>query len=276
MRTLVHVSDLHFGKTEPHLEQALHAFLEMRQPDLVIVSGDLTQRATPRQFRAAAQFFSTLSAPLFVVPGNHDIPLYSFWNRCVRPYANYKTYISPELESVHIDSEIAVVGLNTVRAFKIKEGRVNSAQTKKVERAFHGLLPGVVKIIVSHHPFNIPRTHYKRPLSHVRQFWRTFAATPIDLFLSGHLHDTLSRYADTAYKVPIQGGPLLVQAGTAISTRRRREGNAFNVIMIDYPNLSIERYVAEKSELDFKKTVTEHFVNRASGWTRKEAVFSEI
>ena len=267
MRTIVHISDLHFGRTEPDLEEALRNVILERKPHLIIVSGDLTQRATHKQFLEAELFFASLPFPIFIVPGNHDVPLYSFWKRFSRPYANYKKHISDDLEPEYLDDEMAVVGVNTVRIFRMKEGSVDDLQTKRVYHMFRGLQPAVFKIIVSHHPFNIPEEHYKRPLARSRKFWKFFEDMHIDLFLSGHLHDTLAHRGDAPYKID-PNGSLIIQAGTAISTRRRKEGNAFNIITLDAPALQIERYMALPGAAQFSLTKTESFMRDKKSWVR--------
>jgi predicted MPP superfamily phosphohydrolase len=266
MRTIIHISDLHFGRTEPDLEEALRAKILERKPDLIIVSGDLTQRATKKQFLEAELFFASLPFPIIIVPGNHDVPLYSFWKRFSRPYANYQKHISHDLEPEYLDDEMAVVGINTVRILRMKEGSINDLQTKRVYDMFHNLGENVFKIVVSHHPFNIPKGHYKRPLARSRKFWKYFEGLHIDLFLSGHLHDTLIHQKNSLYKID-PNGSLIIQAGTAISTRRREEGNAFNIVSLDFPTITVERYGAPDRK-SFMLLKTESFVRNLAGWVR--------
>lgn len=268
MRTLVHISDLHFGKTEPDLEEALRQTILERKPDLIIVSGDLTQRATKKQFLEAELFFSSLPFPIFVVPGNHDVPLYSFWKRFSRPYAHYQKYISADLEPEYLDEELAIVGINTVRILRMKEGSIDQLQTARVQHLFRDLSPQVLKIIVSHHPFNIPKRHIKRPMARVRRFWKSIEDGPIDLFLSGHLHDTLTHEQDSLYKID-PNGSLIIQAGTAISTRRRKEGNAFNILTLDLPSIRVERYMAVGTTR-FSLARTDVFIRKTDGWVRAQ------
>lgn len=268
MRTLIHISDLHFGRTDPALEEKLKAMILARKPDLIIVSGDLTQRATRKQFLEAELFFSSLPFPLLVVPGNHDVPLYSFWKRFSFPYKNFKRYISDDLEPEYLDDEMAVVGINTVRILRMVEGSVSQLQTKRVHNMFDHVGKEVFRIVVSHHPFNIPKGHYKPPMAKVKKFWHSIdEVAKVDLFLSGHLHDTFIHREDPVYKVANKGS-LIVQAGTAISTRRRKEGNVFNVITLDYPNISIERYMTENGNFDFSLIKTDKFVKTSEGWQR--------
>ena len=98
------------------------------KPDLVVVSGDLTQRARIEQFKEARRFLDSLPSPQIVVPGNHDVPLYDVLSRFARPLARYRRYITEDLEPFYADDEIAVLGLNTARSLTIKGGRINEAQ----------------------------------------------------------------------------------------------------------------------------------------------------
>src|SRR5882724_10264204 len=128
MRTLVHLSDLHFGRVDERLVEPLIAAVTEIDPDLVAVSGDLTQRARSHQFREARAFLDALPQPQIVVPGNHDVPLHNVFTRFVRPLDKYKGYITDDLQPVYQDNEIVVVGVNTARSLTIKGGRINENQ----------------------------------------------------------------------------------------------------------------------------------------------------
>jgi 3',5'-cyclic AMP phosphodiesterase CpdA len=155
MKTIVHISDLHFGTEVPDVAEALVADVEARAPTLVIVSGDLTQRARRKQFEAARNFLARLPMPQLVVPGNHDVPLYDVARRFISPLKRYCHFISQELDPTFSDDEIIVVGLNTARSFTWKNGRISVDQIEALEgRLERGGLR--VKIVVTHHPFLPP------------------------------------------------------------------------------------------------------------------------
>ena len=103
MRTLVHLSDLHFGRTDPALIEPLLASIAAIAPDLVVVSGDLTQRARAAQFAEARAFLDRIAQPRIVVPGNHDVPLYRVWERFLSPLGKYKKHIGSDLEPTFVD-----------------------------------------------------------------------------------------------------------------------------------------------------------------------------
>ncbi|MGZ8212786.1 MAG: metallophosphoesterase family protein, partial [Burkholderiales bacterium] len=128
MRTLVHLSDLHFGRVNEAVLGPLARRIGAIAPDVVVVSGDLTQRARKRQFRAARAFLDTLPTPQIVVPGNHDIPLDTVVARFLTPLRNYRRYIGNDLEPGFVDHQIAVVGVNTARSLTFKGGRINEDQ----------------------------------------------------------------------------------------------------------------------------------------------------
>ena len=89
---LLHLSDLHFGTERPECIRAIQKFCAVHKPEVVVVSGDLTQRAKFKEFYACKQFLESLNIPYFVVPGNHDIPLYHVWNRAFRPFGLYQLF----------------------------------------------------------------------------------------------------------------------------------------------------------------------------------------
>ena len=125
MRTLVHLSDLHFGRTDPALIEPLIASVNGIGANLVVVSGDLTQRAKQAQFEEARDFLARLAPPRLVVPGNHDVPLYRVWERFLSPLGKYCRIIDSNLEPTFVDGEIAVVGVNTARSFTFKDETVS-------------------------------------------------------------------------------------------------------------------------------------------------------
>jgi 3',5'-cyclic AMP phosphodiesterase CpdA len=242
LRTIVHLSDLHFGRVDAQLLAPLRERLRALRPHLVVVSGDLTQRAKSAQFREARAYLDTLPAPCLVVPGNHDVPLYNVLHRFFRPLARYRRYICRELEPAHVDDEIAVVGVNTARSAVFKGGRINEAQIARVREVICTLPKRVTKIVVTHHPFDLPPGHDSRELvGRSREAMRMFASCGADILLSGHLHESYA--SDTKLRYKIDGFvALVVQAGTATSTRGRGEANSFNVLRIDHPTVRVERF----------------------------------
>ena len=270
MRTLVHLSDLHFGRVDPVLLAPLAQAIAGLQPDLVVVSGDFTQRARTAQFRDAAQWLSTLPQPQLLVPGNHDVPLYDVFRRFLAPLDRFHRWIEDDPFPWYEDAEIAVIGVNTARSLTFKGGRINAEQVAEVARRFHALPESVTRIVVSHHPFDLPDGAEATDLvGRADMAMEAFAGCGVDLFLSGHLHR--SHAASTASRYLIEGFAALVfQAGTATSTRGRGEANAFNTIRIGTSAMSLEAWMWDPARGRFQAAARESFdYLHGRGWAPK-------
>ena len=268
MRTLVHLSDLHFGRVDPDIIAPLITAIAEIKPDLMAISGDLTQRARSHQFQQARAFLDALPQPQIVVPGNHDVPLHNVFARFIQPLRKYRRYITDNLQPVYADEEIAVVGVNTARSLTVKGGRINSDQVGRIRELFCSFGDDMVKAVVTHHPFDLPEGHHDRDLvGRAQMAMDRLAACGADLFLAGHLH--ISHTGHTAKRYNIRGhSALVVQAGTASSTRGRGEVNSFNVIRLDHPKIIVERFVWEVAAKTFAMLSQEHFQHTSDGWVR--------
>ena len=268
MRTLAHLSDLHFGSVDHNLLEPLIRSIAALKPDLVAVSGDLTQRARSHQFREARAFLDSLPQPQIVVPGNHDVPLHNVFSRFLQPLAKYRRYISEDLQPFFQDDEIAVIGVNTARSLTIKGGRINELQIAHLREKFCSFGEDVVKVVVTHHPFDLPEGHHERDLvGRARLAMSSLAECGADLFLAGHLH--VSHTGHTAKRYQIRGhSALVVQAGTASSTRGRGETNSFNVLRLDHPEIVVERFAWQPEGAVFALATEEQFRHTEDGWVR--------
>jgi 3',5'-cyclic AMP phosphodiesterase CpdA len=236
-------------------------------PDVVAISGDLTQRARSYQFQQARSFLDALPKPQIVVPGNHDIPLHNLFARFLEPLTKYKLYITDDLQPVYEDEEVAIVGVNTARSLTFKGGRINETQVSRLREKFCSFGEGVVKVVVTHHPFDLPEGHHERDLVGRAQMAMTgLAECGADLFLAGHLH--ISHTGHTK-RYNIHGySALVVQAGTATSTRERGEVNSFNLLRIAYPAITVEKFAWNASTTSFAVSTVEQFKHTAEGWIR--------
>ncbi len=265
MRTLVHLSDLHFGRVDATLLAPLTQTIASLAPDMVVVSGDLTQRARIAQFQAARQFLDTLPTPQIIVPGNHDVALHNVVRRFLRPLDRYRRYVTDDLEPFYDDAEIAVVGINSARSLTIKGGRINPVQIARVRERFAQASKQAIRIVVSHHPFDVPEAHGNAIVGRASMAMEAFAACGIDLFLAGHLH--LSHTVSTAARYRIPGfAALAVQAGTATSTRRRDERNSFNAIRIESTRIAIQPHVWNPDAGQFEASTDTAFARGPEGW----------
>ena len=266
MRTIVHLSDIHFGSIDPITVKPLIQAVREVAPDMVVISGDLTQRARTSQFIDARDFLSQLPSPQVVVPGNHDIPLYDIVSRFLRPLANYRRYVSDNLEPYYVDGEIAVLGINTARSLTFKNGRISREQIGRVRERFCELDEQIVKILVTHHPVDLPREFRgEEVVGRADRLMDVLAYCRADMLLAGHYH--LSHTGDTAARYPIPGyTALVVHAGTATSARGRGEPNAFNVIRIQRPYVNIDRHTWQKETARFQIFRQERFKRGQTGW----------
>ena len=270
MRTIVHLSDVHFGRVDYEIVNRLVEKINEIAPQLVVLSGDLTQRARSAQFVEARAFLDKLPKPQIIVPGNHDIPLHNVFARFAAPLDKYKKYITDNLQPFYADEEIAVVGVNTARSLTVKDGRINEMQIARIREKMCALPNHIVKIIVSHHPFDLPEGFDEDDIvGRAVLAMKTLAECGADVFLAGHLH--VSHIGNTAHRYKISGhSALVIQAGTATSTRGRGEANSFNVIRIEKARLIVERLEWQTEQTQFTLVKSEEFGQAANGWVRSD------
>jgi 3',5'-cyclic AMP phosphodiesterase CpdA len=269
MRTLVHLSDLHFGRVDPALLDPLRDLVHRIAPTAVVVSGDLTQRAKSEEFEQARAWLDTLPGPQIIVPGNHDISLYNVFRRFVLPLDRYKRYITDDLDPVYIDDEIAVLGVNTARSLTFKDGRVNKEQVAKIRETLSGLDPKMTRVVVTHHPFDLPEGAEERDLvDRAGMAMDVFKDLGVDLLMAGHLHLSHAGNTQARYKIS-EYAALVVQAGTATSTRARGEVNSFNVIRIERERIEVDRYGWDTVHNQFQVMATEKFMRAGNVWTEQ-------
>lgn len=237
MRSLLHISDVHFGpKHLPRVAEGVLALVEARRPDLVVISGDLTQRARPEQFRAAREFADRLPVPSIAVPGNHDVPLWRVWERAFDPFGAYAKHFSPDLEPVYRDEELLVVGINSAFNWTRKDGRIRLKRLIEVRDLFAATPESTFKVVVVHHHL-IPPPNFgsQRVIANAYEAIDLFSRAGVDLVLSGHQHQSFIASSEEFYPV---GRPpvLIVHTGTTTSSRGRaaeREKNTCNWIEVD-------------------------------------------
>ncbi len=267
MRTLVHLSDLHFGRIDRALVDPLRRAVVELKPDLVAISGDFTQRARHSQFRDARAFIDSLEVKTLVVPGNHDIPLYDFVERLAAPLRRYREYISGELEPEYRDEEMIVVGVNTARAmvFPFGDGRISLSQVDRVLERLSTIPAPLLRIIVTHHPFDLPPgVHERRLVGRNAMAMEKLAAANADLFLSGHLH--LGHVSHVADRYTAGGHTgLIVQAGT-VSTRGRGQAPSFNVLRMHRPEIDVSRHSWSETDGRFTPEQVGRYRHSDAGW----------
>ena len=273
MRTIAHISDLHFGTVEGSVADDLVADVRDYNPSLVVASGDFTQRARAWQYRAAADLLRKLPQPQLVIPGNHDIPLFDVLTRFFMPLRNYHKFISKDVRPVYQDDELLVVGINTARPFTFvlngfwKDGRISEEQLLDIKLRACDLPPSVFKIVVTHHPFIPPPGERVHGIVHgAKAALDQMEQCGVDMCLAGHLHRGYSGDVRTHHEA-VKRSIISVQAGTATSTRRRGEPNAYNRITINPDHVTIQ--VRAWNGRRFADAAKTHFSRLDGVWQRE-------
>jgi len=272
MRKLIHISDIHFGRADYAIAERAREKITEIAPHLLIVSGDLTQRARSAQFIEARRFLDSLPKPQIVVPGNHDIPMHNVFARFITPLEKYKKYITEDLEPFYLDDEMAVIGINTARSLTIKDGRINEKQVAAVREKMCPIDDKLLKAVVTHHPFDLPAGFDEDDIvDNAERAMPLIADCGADVFFSGHLHVSNIAHTANRYKLDSGRNALIIQAGTATSTRVRGEVNSFNFIEFEYPRLTVKRFECERAENGFTEAQTQKFVQSEKGWSSESS-----
>lgn len=227
MTVLLQISDPHFGTEQAPVVEALAALARQQRPDLLVLSGDITQRARPAQFRAARSFMDRLGGPLLAIPGNHDIPLLNLWARWKTPYAQHCAAFGAELEPVFRSADVLVIGVNTTRAYRHENGEVSPVQIDRVASLLAGATAAQLRVVVVHQPIAVERPEdVKNLLRGHADAQRVWARAGADLVLGGHIH------LPFVLQLPGVARPMwAVQAGTAVSSRVRKGApNSVNLL----------------------------------------------
>ncbi len=242
MARLVHLSDLHFGAHDEGLVEAVEKRIDELKPDLVVISGDFTQRARTEQFREACRFLERLQHAgheVLGVPGNHDVPLYDVLRRFLSPLARYRRFIDENLCPFVELPGLAVLGINTARSLTFKDGRINEAQVEFIRETFSRAPRGSFRVLVTHHPLFalVVGNEMTRAIGRQEMALDAVEKAGVDMLLAGHNHHASSH--NVSDLVTRAGGALVVQAGTATSTRVREQQQSFNTIDVGEAAVSI-------------------------------------
>lgn len=232
MTSIVHLSDLHFGSHfVQHLGEILVKEIETLKPDAVIVSGDFTLRAQPREYAAAREFLDKIPYPTLTIPGNHDQPLFAPVERLTAPYARYRKYICPTVDVSLSVNGLFALGLSDCRRI-LPGGFWSREQRLWIQRELAAAPRGAVKIIASHHQFLWEGKWRPAGFWYPTQALEWLAGQDVEIILNGHTHVPVAEQ--------VASGIVVSRAGTATSSRIRLGwGNTYNVVTVDPQHISV-------------------------------------
>jgi 3',5'-cyclic AMP phosphodiesterase CpdA len=267
MARLIHLSDLHFGAHDPALVEAVERKVDKAAPDLVVISGDFTQRAKTEQFQEACRFLGRLrdaGNEVLAVPGNHDIPLYDVFRRFLSPLTRYMRYVDDTLCPMIESPGATVLGINTARSLTFKDGRINEEQIRFIRETFDRTDPNATRILVTHHPLFALQVgdSVTGAVGRSELALDAIGEAGVDMLLAGHNHDAS---VHSARDLVTRAGPaLVVQAGTATSTRVRDQSQSFNRIDVDGASITVT--VESWNGSDFAAQDSQRYQRHGDHW----------
>ncbi len=261
MPTIAHISDLHFGRERPAVVEGLLRSLAEAQPELILVSGDQTQRARRQEYRAAADFFQRLPCPSLLVPGNHDLPAFNLAERFLAPWRRWHQGLARQLEPETAGSDYQVVGINTARRwgapFDWTRGRISSRQVVRLQQRLQTCTADQLRLLIAHHPFWLPPAVAHRQLVGGGKAALQLLRGELDVILSGHVHQAF---------VKVLQGVIISHAGSACSDRLAAgQTNSYNLLRGDRERLEVEQL--SWSGRAFAPAARSWFLRGATGWT---------
>ena len=267
---ILHISDLHFGPPfVPAVADALLQTIPLIEPDVIVISGDLTQRAKRHQFEQARAFFDRLQpVPLLVIPGNHDVPLWRVVERLTRPHALYCEIISPDRNPILHVGDVVLVGLDsTAPRRSISNGRIDLHQLRHCEAAFADAPDDKIRMVVAHHHFAPGHDRvYDVSMPGAKRAIDCFVDQRVEMILGGHLHRSyIGSSLDFFPGHHRDRGVIIVQCGTTTSSRgkgRERDENTFNVIDAEAQTLTVTHYLYYENQRMFAP-LSKHIFPRA-------------
>lgn len=249
--SVMQISDLHFGSPFlPEVAEAALASCHRLAPNVLVVSGDLTQRARREQFEAARDYLARFpNIPRLVIPGNHDVPLYDVARRLGDPHRLYREIISPNLNPVlHVPGAVFVGIDSTAPRTAISNGRIRSWQLEFVERTLLEAPADAMRIVVAHHHFTpAPDSLSDATMQKAKRAMAKFTELGVELIMGGHLHRAYIGNSLDFYPCEHRRrGIIVAQSGTTTSRRgrgREAETNTFNFIELAASSIRITHYM---------------------------------
>ena len=268
MPRILHISDIHFGPHHrPEIAAAVVDEVAGRRPDAVLISGDVTHRAKPRQFREARAFVEALEAPTLAVPGNHDVPLYRFWERFLAPYGAYRKHFAADIEPVLEVDGVFAVGVCTAHGLTLTDGRIRMKRLARLAEQLARAPKDACRVVVVHHPVAPPPLlEVPRAIDNAREASELFAAAGVELVLAGHIHQTYVTTLGSFFERR-EATVRMVHTGTTTTSRGRWEEkgrNSLNWIEIGRDFLEVTPHLWSRREEAFRPAAVHRFPRGAA------------
>lgn len=260
---LAHLTDLHFGLERTELIRPLHEGLQAARPDLVVVSGDLTQRARSWQFRQAMDFLRGLDLPFITIPGNHDIPLINLFARLFFPFRGYRRYVSADMTPELTLGRLRIFSANTADPFSWRGGVLRREDLQRICAAMDRTPREAINILVCHHPLKEPPGFQRGETRGAVAGLPRLERAGLDIVLSGHLHHWVTGLGltpETPRRV------FQMQSGTALCAREGERDHGFTILDIGRDVLEVTVWLADETTLTFNPTESRHFRRDGEGW----------
>ncbi len=237
MTTIIHLSDMHIGTEDKKMLPVLVDIINKLNSEVIVISGDFTQRAKIPQYKIARDFIKQLTCKnILSVPGNHDIALYRIFERFLMPFDKYKKYISNNINPSFCNNDVAIIGINSATPYTIQDGMVTDEQLK-IMHDFFSKTAVMNRIVVMHH--NMIRPEYHKVILNLETVIQALAESRVNYILAGHLHDVCIERIERDY---IDYNMYAITAGTALSSRLRTQPNSFNYMTIENNEFNIKVY----------------------------------
>lgn len=269
MTRLIHLTDLHFGLHHHDLVEPLRKAILANKPDVIVISGDLTQRARVGQFRQAMAFVKGLGLDYMVIPGNHDIPFYNLFLRVLDPFAPYRKDASANLNPMMQIGQLCLYGINTVDPFRWRGGVARKAEIAHICQALRNSPAEVTNILVCHHPLQEPEGFQRNETRHSDLAMDMLAEAGLDVVLSGHLHHwTTGLGLDGGAAKPI----FQMQTGTALCARQGEHDHGFAVMDFERDRLTVTPWIVDAGAGQFCPNIAASFIQSSGLWHAAKGV----
>lgn len=242
MVRIAHISDLHFGAADEQALQSLQEALAELSPTATVLTGDVTQAGRRREFISAADYLAGIDTPLMVLPGNHDVPVYSLHMRFAAPWRRFRQILNADTDSVMNLPDALIIGLNSARRAGVSRdwslGRLSVSQIASAEARLREATDGTLRIVALHHPIEAGEGRAGRAVvARSETALRTFLHAGADVILTGHAH-----ISNASIRKNNHDSMVIIAAGTASSTRQRGEAPSFNMLTGNRKRLLVEIY----------------------------------